>query len=605
MKTTIEKKEIVIKIAGDSGDGMQLVGDQFTINTALAGYDLATFPDFPAEIRAPKGTPAGVSGFQIRFSSNEIYTPGDSCDVLVAMNAAALKTNKKYLKTGGMLLTDISGFDSKNLKLAGYEVEYNLLADESLKSFSIQQIDITKLTYTALENTSLDAKEKDRCKNMFVLGLMYWLYERDIEQTKKHIQTKFSKKTEIADANIQVLLAGYNYGETTEQFTSHYHIEKAKIASGTYRNIQGNQAMALGLLAASVKAERDLFFASYPITPASDILHELSKYTQYKNIHVVQAEDEIAAACMAIGASFGGSLGVTSTSGPGFSLKAEAMGLAISAELPLIIIDVQRAGPSTGMPTKVEQADLLQAVYGRHGESPLVVIAPAFPSDCFNCVLEAAQITMNYMVPVVILSDAYIANGSEPWKIPNLEDCNFLNPPQKPTQKAFERNENLARQWVLPGTPNMEYRVGGIEKDSITGNISYDAENHQKMVNLRAQKVQNVADFIAPIEVEDIDADIAIVGWGSTYGSIKSAVQILKEEGYKITHIHLRNLSPMPKNTKDVLEKYKKIIVPELNTGQLSTLLRTNYLFPIEQINKVQGQPFFTEELVQEIKSKM
>ncbi len=604
--------DVVIKFAGDSGDGMQLTGTQFTNNTALMGIDLATFPDFPAEIRAPQGTLPGVSGFQLRFSSDKIFTPGDICDVLVAMNAAALKANLKALKTGGKIIANIDGFDSKNLRLANYADGISPLENGSLDNYELIKIDVTKLTRESLkEFPELGMKEKDRAKNMFVLGFLYWMYNRTLDNTIDFLKEKFGKKELILNSNIKVLQAGYNYGDTTETFTTRYKVEKAKLNAGVYRSIMGNQALAYGLIAASKKSNLQLYLGSYPITPASDILHELSRHKAF-GVKTFQAEDEIAAITSAIGASYGGSLGVTTTSGPGMALKAEAMGLAVMLEIPLIIIDVQRGGPSTGLPTKTEQSDLLQAYYGRNGESPMPVIAARTPSDCFDAIYEAVRISIQHMTPVIFLSDGYIANGAEPWRFPKTEDLpeikiNFKQnlDDDEPTFMPYKRDEKLVRKWAIPGTAGLEHRIGGLEKQNITGNVNYEPENHQLMVNIREQKIENIADYI-PLQTLDSGPErgkILILGWGSTYGSIKSAVQQLQHEGHQVSHAHLRYLRPLPRNLGEILNNFETVIIPEINNGQLIKIIRDKYLINAKGYNKVMGVPITKTELVNAIRT--
>src|SRR5437763_6925657 len=528
-------QDVVIKFAGDSGDGMQLTGTQFTNNTALLGADLSTFPDFPAEIRAPQGTLPGVSGYQLRFSSESIYTPGDAFDVLVAMNAAALKTNLKSLRKGGKIIVNTDGFDVKNLRLANYPDGINPIEDDSLEGYDVIRMDITKMTREALKDYQMGTKEKDRAKNMFVLGFLYWMYGREMKNTEKFIEEKFSRKPEIRDSNLKALHAGYNYGDTTETFTTQYKVEKARIEAGAYRSIMGNQALAYGLVAASVKSGLDIFLGTYPITPASDILHELSRHKNF-GVKTFQAEDEIAGITAAIGASYGGKLGVTTTSGPGMALKSEAMGLALMLEIPLLIIDVQRGGPSTGLPTKTEQSDLLQAYYGRNGESPIPVISASMPSDCFDVAYEAVRIAIQHMTPVIFLSDGYIANGAEPWKYPASEQLPAIHVHFKtelghgePKFHPYLRDENLVRPWALPGTPGLEHRIGGLEKENITGNVSYDPENHQLMVKIRQEKVDKIADNIPEQKLDNgpEKGDLLVLGWGSSYGVIKTAVEQL------------------------------------------------------------------------------
>ena len=601
--------DIVIKFAGDSGDGMQLTGSQFTNNTALLGIDLATFPDFPAEIRAPQGTIPGVSGYQLRFSSDAIYTPGDLCDVLVAMNAAALKTNLKAIKKGGKIIANVDGFDSRNLRLANYPEGVNPLDDNSLDGFELIKMDVTKMTREALKEITLGTKEKDRAKNMFVLGFLYWMYNRDMESTLSFLKEKFGKKDDILNANLKALQAGYNFGDTTETFTTRYTVEKAKMKPGTYRSIMGNQALSMGLVAAAQKSGLPLFLGSYPITPASDILHDLSKLKNF-NVKTFQAEDEIAGITSAIGAAYGGSLAVTTTSGPGLALKGEAIGLAVMLEIPLLIIDVQRGGPSTGLPTKTEQSDLLQAMYGRNGESPVIVIAASTPADCFNYAYEAARLALEHMTPVILLTDGYIANGSAPWKIRSVADM-----PEIKNRKVTKVTENwspyhrdpktLARDWAVPGTPGLEHRVGGLEKDSVTGNVSHVPENHELMTKTRAEKIKLVQNNIPELEVEYAqEGDLLVVGWGGTYGTLHSAVKQINAEGYKnIGFVHFNYINPMPKNTEAIFSKFKKIIVCELNAGQFSFILKANFSnFDFQQINKVQGLPFSNDELIQKFK---
>lgn len=605
--------EVVIKFAGDSGDGMQLTGSQFTNNTALLGIDLSTFPDFPAEIRAPQGTIPGVSGFQLRFSSDRIFTPGDKCDVLVAMNAAALKTNLKALKKNGKIIANIEGFDTKNLRLANYTDGINPLENGSLEGYEVIKIDVTKLTRETLKDFSLGTKEKDRAKNMFVLGFLYWMYNRKLDNTINFLKEKFAKTPDILESNLKVLQAGYNYGDTTETFTTRYSVKKAKMPPGNYRNITGNQALAFGLIAASQKSGLQLFLGSYPITPASDILHELSRHKNF-GIKTFQAEDEIAAISSAIGASYGGSLGVTTTSGPGMALKSEAMGLAVMLEIPLLICDIQRGGPSTGLPTKTEQSDLLQAYYGRNGESPMPVIAASTPSDCFYAVYEAVRIAIQHMTPVIFLSDGYIANGSEPWKYPESKDLppievNFKKELDKDeeTFQPYFRDEKLVRAWAVPGFAGLEHRVGGLEKQNITGNVSYDPENHQLMVKIRQQKTDNIATYIPEQKIDNgaEKGKVLVIGWGSTYGAIKSAVAELISEGHAVSHVHLRYVRPFPKNLGDIIKNFEKVIIPELNNGQLVKIVRDKYLVDAKGFNKIMGIPFTKSELVEQIKKML
>src|SRR5436190_1022058 len=602
--------DVVIKFAGDSGDGMQLTGSQFTNNTALLGIDLATFPDFPAEIRAPQGTLPGVSGYQLRFSSNPVFTPGDLCDVLVAMNAAALKTNLKQLKKGGKIIANTDGFDSKNLRLANYPDGINPLEDNSLENYELIKIDITKMTREALKEFTMGIKEKDRAKNMFVLGFLYWMYNRDLESTTQFLREKFGKKDEILNSNLKALQAGYNYGDTTETFTTTYKVEKAKMESGTYRSIMGNQALAYGLIAASQKSGLPLFLGSYPITPASDILHELARHKNF-GVKTFQAEDEIAAITSAIGAAYGGQLGVTTTSGPGMALKAEAMGLAVMLEIPLIICDIQRGGPSTGLPTKTEQSDLLQAYYGRNGESPMPVISASTPADCFDAIYEAVRISVQHMTPVIFLSDGYIANGAEPWRFPTADQLPPIHVQFKTELghgeeklQPYLRDEKLARPWAVPGTPGLEHRSGGLEKENITGNVSYDPENHQLMVKIRQQKVDKIADYIPEQKLDNGPAKgkVLVLGWGSTYGAIKTAVQDLLNEGHSVAHTHLRYVRPFPKNLGDILKSYEKVLIPEINDGQLIKIIRDVYFVDAIGYNKIMGIPITKTELVEEIR---
>jgi len=602
-------QDVVIKFAGDSGDGMQLTGTQFTNNTALLGTDLSTFPDYPAEIRAPQGTIPGVSGFQLRFSSNAIYTPGDECDVLVAMNAAALKANLKSLKKGGKIIANTDGFDSKNLRLANYPDGVNPLENGSLDGYELITIDVTKLTREALKEFSMGTKEKDRAKNMFILGFLYWMYDRDMESSINFLTEKFSGRPEILDSNIKALKAGFNYADTTEAFTTTYRVEKARIEPGEYRSIMGNQSLALGLIAASVKSGLPIFLGTYPITPASDILHELSKHKNF-GIRTFQAEDEIAGITAAIGASYGGALGVTSTSGPGMALKTEAMGLAVMLEIPLVIVNVQRGGPSTGLPTKTEQSDLLQAYYGRNGECPMPVIAASSPADCFDAIYEAVKIAIHHMTPVIFLSDGYIANGAEPWRFPSQENLapihvNFKTElwDHEEQFQPYLRDENLVRPWAVPGTPGLEHRIGGLEKQNITGNISYDPENHQLMVKIRQGKVDKIADHIPEQKIDSgaSEGKVLVIGWGSTYGAIKSAVADLQAEGKSISHVHIRHLRPFPKNLGDIIRNFEHIVVPEINNGQLVKIIRDQYLVDARGYNKIMGIPITKQELVEDL----
>ncbi|MBP6608560.1 MAG: 2-oxoacid:acceptor oxidoreductase subunit alpha [Deltaproteobacteria bacterium] len=596
-------ESVVIRFCGDSGDGMQLTGTEFTRASALALNDLATLPDYPAEIRAPAGTLAGVSGYQINFGSQEVYTPGDQPDVLVAMNPAALKMNLPDLVSGGILIVNTGAFTVKNLELAGYPS--NPLEDGSLEKYRLVKIDITKLVGLALEGSSLGTKDAGRCKNFWALGLMFWMYQRETERELRSIQEKFGKKPELADANIRAFKAGYSYGENTELFGQTFHVRPAKIEPGLYRNVTGNSATAMGIVCAGQLAELPVFFGGYPITPASDILHELSTYLHY-GVTTFQAEDEIAGVGSAIGASYSGSLGVTATSGPGISLKQEAIGLAVMLELPLLIINVQRGGPSTGLPTKTEQADLFQALYGRHGECPVPVLAAMTPSDCFFTVLEAVRVAIKYMTPVFVLTDGYLANGSEPWKVPDVSSL-----PKFPTSfrtdpagfQVYDRNpESLARAWVRPGTAGLEHRIGGIEKHNLTGNISYDPDNHHQMVKTRAAKVAGVAREAGElIACGPPEGDLLVVGWGSTYGAITQAVQTMQREGHKVSSVHLRWLNPLNPRLGPHLKGFKRILVPEMNNGQLVRILRAEFLVDAEGLNKIQGKPFKVSELCQAI----
>jgi 2-oxoglutarate/2-oxoacid ferredoxin oxidoreductase subunit alpha len=605
-KESLELHDVTVRFAGDSGDGMQLTGTQFTNTTALVGNDVSTLPDYPAEIRAPVGTTYGVSGFQLHFSNIDIQTPGDSPDVLVAMNPAALKVNLRDLKAGATIIININSFENKNLKLAGYDV--SPLDDGSLDGFNVVQVPLSSLTSKALDGSGLSAKDISRSKNFFALGMMYWLYSRPVEPTIDWIESKFKSVPLIAEANKKVLMAGYYYGENTELFTTRYYVEPAKLPEGMYRSISGNEATALGFITASVKSGLPLFLGSYPITPASDILHELSKYKNF-GVRTFQAEDEIAGITAAIGAAFSGALGITTTSGPGLALKTEALGLAVMTEIPIVVVDVQRGGPSTGLPTKTEQSDLLQAVHGRNGECPVVVIAACTPSDCFYMAIEAARLAFKYMVPVILLTDGYIANGAEPWKIPEPDSIPEIKVKIRTEKDGFFpylRDENLARPWALPGTPGLEHRIGGLEKANITGNVSYDPENHEFMVRLRAQKVKNIENDIPELKVTgDPDAALLVLGWGGTYGAINEAVNRIRKNGKKVAHAHFKYISPFPKNTGEVLKKYKRILCPELNLGQLSQLLKAEFLADVEPFNKIQGLPFKSYEIENKIETML
>jgi 2-oxoglutarate ferredoxin oxidoreductase subunit alpha len=600
-----ELSRVTIRFAGDSGDGMQLAGTQFTKATALFGNDISTLPDFPAEIRAPRGSLPGVSGFQISFSSDDIMTPGDEPDALIAMNPAALKTNIGDLRDNGILIVDKDEFDKTNLKKAGYAT--NPLEDGSLKKYQVYQINITKQNEAALEGVSLSAPEKFRCRNFYALGVVLWLYGRSMDSTLQWINDRFKRNPTIIEANTRALKAGYYFGETAELFHTHFRVPKAALPPGEYRHISGNEATAMGFLAASVLSGRTLFYGSYPITPASDILHELSTYKNF-GVLTFQAEDEIAAVGAAIGASFGGALGLCGTSGPGVALKSEAIGLAVMVELPLVVANIQRAGPSTGMPTKTEQADLLQAMYGRNGECPVAIVAPSTPSDCFWMAIEAFRLATKYMTPVLFLSDGYLGNGSEPWRIPSLDELpalevEFAKPNPGQTFEPYVRDETtLARPWAVPGTPGLEHRIGGLEKSDITGDVDYEPENHERMVHLRHEKIQRIVNDIPDVEVEGPAAgDLLVLGWGSTYGAITSAAREARGRGKSVASAHLRHLNPFPKNLGAVLKNYKRVLIPEMNLGQLSVLVRSKYLVDAISLSKVQGQPFKISEISERI----
>jgi 2-oxoglutarate ferredoxin oxidoreductase subunit alpha len=611
-KAVEERERVVIRFAGDSGDGMQLTGDRFTNATAMIGNDLATMPDFPAEIRAPAGTLHGVSAFQIHFASADILTPGDQPNVLVAMNPAALKVNLDDVAKGGIVIANEDGFTDRNLEKAGYES--NPLEDGSLDEFQLYRVPMTTITVRALDGIGgLSKKEAERSKNFFALGLLSWMYGRPTEVTERWIERKFASKEGIRDANLAGFRAGYNFGETTEIFAVHYLVKPAPAEPGTYRNINGATATAYGLVAASARSGLPLFYASYPITPASELLHELSKHKNF-DVRTFQAEDEIAAANMALGAAFAGHLGVTGTSGPGLDLKAETLGLAVALELPMVIVDVQRAGPSTGMPTKTEAADLLLAMYGRHGESPLPIVAAYTPSNCFDAALEAARIAVTYRTPVILLTDTFLANSSEPWLLPAVDDLPSIDPSfaERPNMGTeflpYLRDENLARPWAVPGTEGLEHRIGGLEKEAdSTGNISYDGQNHQWATDLRTAKVLKVADEIAPIEVDDPSgqAELLVLGWGSTYGAIRVAVDRVRDRGKHVARVHLYHMNPLPKDLGEILRRYRTVLVPEMNTGQLVKLVRAEYLVDAQVFSKVQGQPIFAEELEEEIIRRM
>ena len=595
--------EVVVRFAGDSGDGMQLTGTQFTNTSALLGNDLSTLPDFPAEIRAPAGTLPGVSAFQVRIADYDIHTPGDVPDVLVAMNPAALKTNLPDLPANGILILNSNEFSKRNLTKARYEV--NPLDDGTLEGYRVFQVELTKLTRTALEDLELTNKNRDRCKNFFALGMVYWMFSRPLENTIDWLHKKFKSKPLIAEANVKALKAGWNYCDITGAFQVRYEVEPAELAPGTYRNINGNSALALGLVAASRRSGLPLFLGSYPITPASTVLHELARYKHY-GVTTFQAEDEIAAVCSAVGAAFGGALAVTTTSGPGIALKSEGMNLALMTELPLVVCDIQRAGPSTGMPTKTEQADLLQVMFGRNGESPMPVIAPASPSDCFDAALEACRMALKYMVPVVYLSDGYLANGSEPWRLPQAEDLPDLRIDFHSSAEDFEPYrrdpQTLARNWAVPGTPGLEHRLGGLEKQDVTGNVSYDPENHEHMTRLRAEKVERIAETIPDVEVfGEPSGELLVLGWGSSLGAITGAVNVARERGLRVSRAHLRHLQPFPKNLGDVLSRFERVLLPEMNSGQLALLLRARFLKDIVSLCKIQGKPFNRIEILDKI----
>jgi 2-oxoglutarate ferredoxin oxidoreductase subunit alpha len=606
---TVEKRDrVVVRFAGDSGDGMQLTGSRFTDATAMVGNDLATLPDFPAEIRAPAGTPHGVSAFQIHFASRDILTPGDHPNVLVAMNPAALITNVGTLEKGGTIIVNEDGFSEHNLRKAGYRADP--LEDGTLDNYQVFRVPMTSMTVRATEGIDgVTSRDASRSKNLFALGLVSWMYGRPTQPTVEWVQKKFADNPPVRDANLAAFRAGYNFGETAELLAVHYEVEPAPAPPGTYRNVNGTQALALGLIAASVKAGLQLFYASYPITPASEVLHYLSRHKRF-GVRTIQAEDEIAAANMALGAAFSGHLGVTATSGPGMDLKAETIGLAVALELPLVVVDIQRAGPSTGMPTKTEAADLLMALYGRHGESPLPVVAAATPANCFDTAIEAARIAVKYRTPVILLSDTFLANSSEPWKLPDLAELPDIDPAfaTKPNNAdgflPYMRDGNLARPWAVPGTPGMRHRIGGLEKEDVTGNISYEPENHEHMTKLRADRVARVGQDVPDLEVDDPDGDasLLVLGWGSSYGAIQGAARrTRRENGIKVATAHLRHLNPLPANTGEVLSSYERVLVPEMNMGQLVKLLRAEYLVDIEGYSKVDGLPIFTADVMEQI----
>jgi len=609
-KQTTKIPSATIRFAGDSGDGMQITGDQFTRTTALLGNDIATFPDYPAEIRAPKGTLAGVSAFQVHFSSEDIFTPGDQLDALVVMNPAALKTNLSELRKGGILICNSDGFEKKDLELAG-ETENPLNSQVLEDQYQLFKVPMTKIVETALKDlkaAGMSTKEIDRCKNFFALGLVYWLYGRDMDATIRFLESKFASKPQIIEANSKALKAGWNYGETTDAFVSNYKIDPAHLPPGKYRDINGNTAMAWGLMTAAKLSGKELFLGSYPITPASDILHELAKFKNM-GVRTFQAEDEIAAITSAIGAAYGGAMAITTSSGPGIALKGEAIGLAVMLEIPLLIINIQRGGPSTGLPTKTEQADLYQAIVGRNGECPMPVIASRGPGDCFYVAQEAWRISTRFMVPVMVLSDGYIANGSEPWLIPEMKNLKKIPVTHAPEQTdgskylPYKRDNYLSRPWAIPGTKGLMHRIGGLEKQDVTGNVNYEPDNHQHMTNTRAQKVENVALEIDDQEVEGpATGDVLVLSWGGTYGACRTAVEACLAEGLKVSHAHLRWLNPFPKNLGDILKNFKKVLIPELNMGQLRTFIRSKYLVDAIGFNKVKGRPFAIAELIAEIK---
>lgn len=598
-------EDVVVRFAGDSGDGMQLTGTRFTNASALVGNDLATLPDFPAEIRAPQGTLPGVSSFQVRIADHDIHTPGDEPDVLVAMNPAALKVALPDLKPNGVLLVNTDEFNDRNFKKAGYTE--NPLEDGGLDGYRVFQVELSTLNARTLEDSPLDYKARDRCKNFFALGIVYWLFSRPLEPTIEWLERKFAKQPDVAEANTQVLKAGWNFADITGMFQVRYEVAPAQLAPGTYRNVMGNQALSMGLVTASRRSGLPLFLGSYPITPASDILHQVSTYKNF-GVTTFQAEDEIAAVCAAIGAAFGGSLGVTTTSGPGLALKSEGINLALMVELPLVICDIQRGGPSTGLPTKTEQADLLQALFGRNSESPVPVLAASSPADCFDTAIEACRIAVRYMVPVILLSDGYIANGSEPWRLPQLEELPDLGVEFRTDPEGFapyvRDEETLARPWAIPGTAGLEHRIGGLEKEDVTGNVSYDPANHQRMVELRAEKVARVARDIPPsvVDGDPKGGPLLVVGWGSTEGAIHGAVELARREGLPVSRLHLRYLNPLPPDLGDILARFERILVPEMNMGQLALLLQAHYLKPVMRLSKVQGRPFMRGEILGRIR---
>jgi 2-oxoglutarate ferredoxin oxidoreductase subunit alpha len=606
-KTVQEKERVVIRFAGDSGDGMQLTGDRFTNATAVLGNDLATLPDFPAEIRAPAGTVHGVSAFQIQFASRDIMTPGDHPNVLVAMNPAALKAEISSVEKGGTIIVNEDAFIQRNLDKAGYTT--NPLDDGTLEGFQVFRVPMTSITVRAVEELGLTRKEAERSKNMFALGLVSWMYGRPVDVTVNWLQKKFGDKPQVFDANVAAFKAGYNFGETTELFATSYLVKPAPATPGLYRNISGATALAIGLVAAAERSGVGLFYASYPITPASELLHELSRLKNF-GVMTLQAEDEIAAAGIALGAAFAGDLGVTGTSGPGMDLKSETLGLAVILELPMVIVDVQRAGPSTGMPTKTEAGDLLLAMYGRHGESPMPIVAAKSPSHCFDAAIEACRIAITYRTPVILLSDTYLANSSEPWRLPEVDSLPTIDPKFATGPNAGQEflpylrdPETLARPWAVPGTAGLRHRIGGLEKEDGTGDISYDAENHERMTHIRADKVEKIADSIPDLEVEDPDGDagMLVLGWGSSYGTIRAAARRVREAGRSVATAHLMHLNPFPKNTGEVVQRYRQVLIPEMNMGQLALLIRGRYLVDARSYTKTQGLPLFIEELEAEI----
>ncbi len=600
-----------VRFAGDSGDGMQLAGMRFTDASAMLGNDVATLPDYPAEIRAPAGTVAGVSGFQVNFASKDIYTPGDEVDALIAMNPAAFKGNSQDVRSGGLIVVNEDEFNKVNLRKAGYPEGYNPIEDDKLNAkYKIVKVPITRMTEEELAESGLGAKSVGRCKNMYALGLILWLYDRPLDHTIAFLETFFGKKKnlpEVAAANVKALKAGYHFGETAELSAHRYHVDPASIPSGTYRRITGNEATAIGLVAATTLAEKTLVYCSYPITPASDILHYLAAQKHF-GVKTLQVEDEIAACCAAIGAAYAGQIGVTGTSGPGVALKSEAIGLAVMTELPLVVVNVQRGGPSTGLPTKTEQSDLFQAVYGRNGDCPMIVLAPRSPADCFDSALEAVRLAVKHMTPVMVLSDGYLANGAEPWRVPEadfLEKITIEHPRPSEGDEPFQpytRDGNLARPWALPGTQGLEHRIGGLEKEDGSGNVCYVPENHQRMTQLRREKIERIAEFLPPAEPDGPDdAKLLVIGWGGTYGTILTAVRNAQEQGKSVASLHLRHLNPFPANLGQVVAQSEKVLVPELNAGQLRSLLRDRFLVDARGLNKVQGQPFLIEEIEQAI----